>query len=72
MIIYDEYGYPVELFYNRPITNFIRKILHGNIKQTIKRFNREKYTKACCELYSEGKINSQTLHVITEKIEKVK
>jgi hypothetical protein len=37
MIIRDKYGWPVERIKGRPITNFIRLILHGNIKETLRR-----------------------------------
>jgi hypothetical protein len=37
MTLRDKYGWPVETFKGRPITNFIRYALHTNIWQTWKR-----------------------------------
>jgi hypothetical protein len=34
MILRDKYGWPVERIIGKPITNFIRLILHANIRQT--------------------------------------
>lgn len=31
----DKYGWPVELFIGKQITNFIRILIHANIKKTI-------------------------------------
>ena len=34
MICRDKYGWPVELIIGRPVTNFIRLLIHTNIWQT--------------------------------------
>jgi hypothetical protein len=44
MTIRDKLGWPVEKFVGRPLTNFARVVLHGNIKQTYHKLNKEKYT----------------------------
>ena len=46
MIIRDKLGWPVEKFVDRPFTNFIRILIHGNIRQTYRKLNKEKYVKA--------------------------
>ena len=71
MTIRDKLGWPVETIYNRPFTNFIRLLLYGNIKQTFIKLHKEKYIIAACELYSEGKINSEILHILTAKFDKI-
>lgn len=40
--IRDSYGWPVELFKDRPITNFIRLLIHGSINKTWSLRKREK------------------------------
>lgn len=35
MILRDKWGWPVETFRSRPVTNFIRYCLHTSIRQTI-------------------------------------
>ena len=42
MIIRDKLGWPVEKFVDRPFTNFIRILIHGNIRQTYRKLNKEK------------------------------
>ena len=71
MIIRDKYGWPVELFIGRKITNVIRLMLHGSVKQTWKRLHREKYVTAICRAYSDGVINSQQMHELTERFERM-
>ena len=34
MLIRDKYGWPVERILGRSFTNFIRLLLHGNLRQT--------------------------------------
>ena len=71
MIIRDKFGWPVEIFVGRPVTNFIRRLLHGNIKQTYRKLHEEKYVTAICELYSHGKLDSKTMHIITDKFNSI-
>lgn len=71
MIIRDKLGWPVEKLVGRPFTNFIRILLHCNIKQTYRKLHKEKYVKAICELYSDGKLDSKTMHIITDKFDKL-
>ena len=71
MMIRDKLGWPVELIKNRPINNFIRMLFHCNIKQTYRKLHKEKYVKAICQLYSDGKIDSKTMHVITDKFDSI-
>ena len=37
MIIRDKWSWPVESIKGKPIANFIRKLIHGSIKQTLRR-----------------------------------
>ena len=69
MTIRDKLGWPVEKFVGRPFTNFMRTCLHVNLKQTYRKLHKEKYVKAICELYSEGKLDSKTMHIITAKFD---
>lgn len=39
MKLRDKYGYPVERIKGKKLTNFIRLLIHTNIKQTWKRKN---------------------------------
>ena len=71
MIIRDKLGWPVEKFVDRPFTNFIRILIHGNIRQTYRKLNKEKYVKAILELYSDSKLDSKTMHIITNKFDKL-
>jgi activator of HSP90 ATPase len=34
MKLRDKYGWPIELFIGKPITNFIRLLVHTNIRKT--------------------------------------
>ena len=45
MIIRDKLGWPVEKFVDRPFTNFIRILIHGNIRQTYRKLHKEKVDK---------------------------
>lgn len=71
MVFRDKFGYSVELIVGRPITNVIRIMLHTNIKQTYRKLHKEKYIKSICELYSDGKLDSKTMHIITDKFNSV-
>lgn len=42
MIVRDKYGYPVETIFGKHIKNFLRILIHGNIKQTWKLRNGKK------------------------------
>ncbi len=71
MIIRDKLGWPVEKFTGRPFTNLIRILIHGNIRQTYRKLNKERYVKAICELYSDRKLDSKTMHIITDKFDRL-
>jgi len=71
MIIRDKYGWAVEQIKGRPITNFLRLLLHGNISQTYRKLHKEKYVTLMTRLYSESVIDSKTLHIITDRIDKL-
>lgn len=50
MILRDKYGYPVEKIEGKTFTNFIRLLIHTNIKQTIKRWKMAKLEKEIATL----------------------
>lgn len=71
MIIRDKLGWPVEKIVGRPFINFVRLLVRGNIKQTYCKLHKEKYINVICELYSENKLNSTTMHIITDRFDKL-
>ena len=59
MIYCDKWGFPVELFENRPVTNLIRIVIHTSIYQTWKyNFKREIVDLTCCRYDPNNRIKT--------------
>ena len=62
MKIRTKLGWPVETIRGRTLTNILRYLIQGHVRQTVKHMHKEKYVMVVQIAYQDGTINSYQMH----------